>query len=234
MESMTCTVPVGPGNRNTPTETPVRALPETLFVSTGLSQWTTHEPERIARDFQINDIVFRRLDPEYYAWLRSRMNLAQLVSKAGKLDQASFDELRERFNSIHAWAVAKFGESRLLDAMRSFDTRDYAPPIAEADTPRKVMTAGHRADETAADEALSQVDAIREQAIALGWRRERLYADGRRGSGLERGLVCGLRPGARIGEVTRQSIEIIGPPPMEVRQRFYNPDVEQPWVRRLT
>jgi hypothetical protein len=33
----------------------------------------------------------------------------------------------------------------------------------------------------------------------------------------------------RICEVTRQSTEVIGPPPLEVRSRFYNPNVEQPW-----
>jgi hypothetical protein len=46
------------------------------------------------------------------------------------------------------------------------------------------------------------------------------------------GLVCYIEPGWRIGRVTRQAIELIGPPPAEPRMRFYNPDVEQPWVRR--
>jgi hypothetical protein len=32
-------------------------------------------------------------------------------------------------------------------------------------------------------------------------------------------------PGA---EVTRQSIELIGPAPLEARSRFYNPNVDQP------
>lgn len=35
-------------------------------------------------------------------------------------------------------------------------------------------------------------------------------------------------------EVTRQSIELIGPPPSETRTRFYNPDVEQPWVKPVS
>ena len=47
--------------------------PSCLFVSTSLATWTTANPEQFARDFQINDTVYRRLDPEYYAWLRSRM-----------------------------------------------------------------------------------------------------------------------------------------------------------------
>jgi len=31
----------------------------------------------------------------------------------------------------------------------------------------------------------------------------------------------------------RPGIEIIGPPPTEVRTRFYNPDVDQPWIVRV-
>ena len=77
------------------------------------------------------------------------------------------------------------------------------------------------------------VDAICERALALGWKRERLYGTGRgRLFSQDRGLVSFLRPGDRIGEVSLQAIEIIGPPPTEVRQRFYNPDVDQPWIRR--
>ena len=40
-----------------------------------------------------------------------------------------------------------------------------------------------------------------------------------------------LRPGTRIGQITRQWIEIISPPPHENTLRLYNPDVEQPWVK---
>jgi len=46
-----------------------------------------------------------------------------------------------------------------------------------------------------------------------------------------RGLASYLNPGDRIGAVTREAIEIILP--SGVRQHFYNPDVEQPWVRRV-
>jgi hypothetical protein len=79
------------------------------------------------------------------------------------------------------------------------------------------------------------VDSISELARSLGWKRERLYAAG--GHGIfdsNRGLVCFLKPGDRIGEVAAQSIEIIHPLPSEVRHRFYNPDVDQPWIRRVS
>jgi hypothetical protein len=80
-------------------------------------------------------------------------------------------------------------------------------------------------------EALALVDAIHEQAISLGWTQEQLYTTAKPLS-QNRGLVSYVNPGDRIGEVTRQSIEIIGPPPREVHTRFYNMAVEQPWIRR--
>ena len=73
-----------------------------LFVSTSLATWTTANPERFARDFQINDTVYRRLDPEYYVWLRSRMVVAKRSTTTGHLDAAAFEDLRVRFNAVHA------------------------------------------------------------------------------------------------------------------------------------
>ena len=77
------------------------------------------------------------------------------------------------------------------------------------------------------------VDAITEQALALGWCRERLYAVANGIFDPRRGLVCYLKPGDRIGEVTLQSIEIIHALPSEVRHRFYNQDADQPWIIRV-
>ena len=204
-----------------------------LFIATSLAVWSTDEPERFARDFQINDTVYRRLDPEYYAWLRSRMAIAKKAAAAGKIDAASFEELRRRFNAMHDWAIQHFGEERLLDAVRTIRTADYEPPVPEDDGPRHTLPARKvRGDHTSSD-AIVMVDAVCERALGLGWKRERLYETGRGIFDPNRGLVCFLKPGDRIGEVTLQSIEIISPPPTEVRQRFYNPDVDQPWIRRV-
>ncbi len=201
-----------------------------LFVSTSLDTWATDQPRIFARDVQINDTAYRRLDPEYYAWLRSRMNLAKLAAGAGRLSQDAFDDLREKFNAVHEWAVAHFSEQALREAVRHLDTRSYAPPVTEPDQPIHPV----RVAENSAAEAVAMVDAIRDRALALGWTQESLY--GTRGSmralfGKARGLANLLKATDRIGEVTRQSIEIILP--NGVRQRFYNPDVEQPWIRRV-
>jgi len=209
--------------------------PDCLFVSSALSTWATANPEWFARDFQINDMVYRRLDPEYYAWLRSRMMLAKRAATAGQFDAAAFEYLRVRFNVVHQWAIKHFGEEQLLTAVRNLRAGDYKLPVAEDEgshvpAPRVRKSAV----DTISPEAIAMVDAISESALSLGWKRERLYGAGGGGAfDPLRGLVCFLKPGDRIGEVARQSIEIIGPLPLEVRQHFYNPDVDQPWIIRL-
>jgi len=205
--------------------------PGCLFVSSTLATWTTPHPEWFARDVQINDTVYRRLDPEYYAWLRSRMVVAKNVAAAGKLDAAAFEDLRVRFNAVHEWAIEHCGEERLLDAVRTMRAADYQPPVAEDDA-RRVPAPRSRDSNHVAPEAVAMVDAISERALSLGWKHERLYGAGGRGIfDSRRGLVCYLKPGDRIGEVTAQSIEIILKD--GVRQHFYNPDVDQPWLKRI-
>lgn len=204
-----------------------------LFVSTSLATWTTAHPEQFARDFQIDDTVYRRLDPEYYAWLRSRMVFAKEAATTGHLSLAAFENLRVRFNSVHEWAVHHFGEALLLALVRTFHSGDYKPPVAEDDDPHVPAPCERKAavyDISA--EAMALVHSISELALSLGWKHQRLFAGGSHIFAPERGLVSFLKPGDRIGEVTLQSIEIIHPLPSEVRHRFYNPDVDQPWIKK--
>jgi len=216
---------------STPGTTPVRGH---LFVSTALDSWFTEHPAAFARDVQIDDTAFRRIDPEYHAWLRSRMQMARSAAIAGRLPRESFDELRGRFNDIHEWAIECFGEPALAEAVRSLNARDYQPPTAEHEPPIRKNDVSAIGRHSVSAESKALVDAISERAIGLGWKPERLYAAGNgRLFSPDRGLVSFLKPGDRIGEVTLQSIEIVGPPPTEARQRFYNPDVDQPWIRRV-
>ena len=209
-----------------------------LFVSTSLATWTTANSEQFARDFQINDTVYRRLDPEYYIWLRSRMVAAKRAATTGHLDAAAFEDLRVRFNAVHAWAVEHFNEAQLLAAVRTFRACDYKPPLPEAfDRTNRAEPIPSKPSPEAERIARAKqlVDEIRDQALALAWTMESLYfCEGheRRPIGPRYGLVCYVGAQDRIGEVTRQSIELIGMPPMETHMRFYNPDVEQPWIRR--
>jgi hypothetical protein len=217
--------------KSAPATTPA---PGHLFVSTALDRWFTQQPAAFARDVQIDDIAFRRLDPEYYAWLRSRMQMARCAAVAGRLPRESFDELRGRFNAVHEWAIEHFRESALTEAVRALNARDYQPPTAEQEPPIRAKDTTGVGRHGVSAESTALVDAISERAVALGWKPERLYGTGNgRMFSPDRGLVSFLKPGDRIGEVTLHSIEIIGPPPAAVRQRFYNPDVDQPWIRRV-
>ncbi len=216
-----------------PQEPCAPAAAGSLFVSSSLFTWTTPNPERFARDFQVNDTVYRRLDPEYYAWLRSRMVIAKKAATAGQIDTSAFEELRVRFNAVHEWAIGHFGEQSLLDAVGALRA-DYRSPVPEHDDPQVSAPLPRKStSDHVSPEAVALVDAIAEKAIAAGWTRERLYHPGKGLFDPKRGLVCYLKPGDRIGEVAEQSIEIIHPLPSEVHHRFYNPDVEQPWIRRV-
>ena len=83
-------------------------------------------------------------------------------------------------------------------------------------------------------EAMAKVDVIRNKALGLGWTESGLYQTQGRfrfPCGQDYGLVCYLEKDESIGEVTREYIEIISP--SGVRHRFYNHDVEQPWIKNL-
>lgn len=225
---MICCVPVAAGDVNTDSVVVEHASANALYVSTILTFWPTNEPDRIARDFQVNDTAYRRLDPEYYAWLRGKMHMAKLAVLAGQLPQVAFDGMRDSFNRIHEWAMAHLGAAALQEAVRTLDARHYGPPVAEPWDRHKFSPASGNAATNVA--AIAMVDAIREQALGLGWKEERLYATGKPLSPI-RGLASYLNPGDRIGAVTREAIEIILM--SGTRQHFYNPDVAQPWIRRL-
>lgn len=85
--------------------------------------------------------------------------------------------------------------------------------------------------------AVAKVDAIRDQALALGWNESQLYQN--RGRlrfpfSSDYGLVCFIGGDKRIGDVTRQSIEIlVGSSPRESHMRFYNPEADRPWLSHV-
>ncbi len=110
--------------------------PGCLFVSTSLATWTTANPEMFARDVQLNDTAYRQLDPEYYAWLSSRMVIAEKAAIGGHFDPAAIETLRARFTAVTDWALERFGEEDLLAAARRFRPGDYQAPRPEAEGAR--------------------------------------------------------------------------------------------------
>jgi len=229
-----------------------------IYVSTSLDTWAPSQPDLLARDVVLDGICFRRLDPKYYAWLRHKYYLAEKALDTGKITYEGFGKLLTRFNDIHILAVDRFGRETLQAAMDSLDCRAYAPPGAsvfhpapakpEPTGPAQSVPVPSPAEpylypangswnftQKIDPSAIEKVDAIREQALSLGWKEARLYQNRGRFPfpfGDDYGLACFINEGMRIGEVTAQYIEIIGPPPRESRQRFSNPDVEQPWMKK--
>ena len=102
-----------------------------LYVSTALDTWCTDHPEMFARDFQINDTCYRRLDPEYFAWLRSGMVRANAAAVGGRIPVAAFDDARARFNAIQEWAIEHHGEPVSLEAIRRLRPETYPLPVVE-------------------------------------------------------------------------------------------------------
>lgn len=100
-----------------------------LWVATNLESFDEYDPRfgyEVGRD-----AVFRMLDASYYAWLRHRMENVRKSHEGGSLDDESFGILRDRFNTIHNWAVAHIGEENLRRAVRTTNLKRYVPPSDE-------------------------------------------------------------------------------------------------------
>lgn len=212
-----------------------------LFVSTDLESRNFDWLRLDETDVERGGKTFRRLTPEYFAWLRSRMVKAQAARQAGKLSEEAWNTLRQRFNSLQEAAIGEFGKERLQEVLRTFSPENYAPPKNQQAVQNKPPEA-HVEDwvypgdtawkfkQTINVRAVAKVDTVREEAIAKGWSEARMYQNQGRfrfPCGEDYGLVCFLDADDRIGEVSDRYIEIIGPPPRENRLRFYNPDVRQ-------
>lgn len=248
-----------PKKASTPADTP--KCRHVLYVATTLDFWEMHDPERHARDVEIDGVMYRRLDPEYHAWLKRKMAEVEARVPSGRASGADLPGLRSRWSMVDAWAKGQLGSAALDAALLALDVARYVPPRKDASGTRcdaQVATRRPCGDDLGTVEgqsgylfpadgewkcshpvgkdALAKVDAIRDQAISLGWTEAQLYQN--RGAlvfpcGHEYGLVCYLDGGQRIGEVTLQSIEIIGPPPRETISHFYNWEVDQPWMKRI-
>lgn len=234
-----------------------------LFVATNLDSF---EADDIRYGYEMMiDVCYRQLDANYYAWLRDKMTQVRNAHKSGKMKPELYDELRERFNIIHSWAVIHIGEQVLLDAVKSFNTGRYTPPSESTFKTYRMRepipgmpSAGEnlvlsefpmsktseylfpQGDDWShsvriTQDAQERVAAICDEALKLGWTEAGLYQNRGRYPfpyGQEYGLICFLSSGRTIGEISAQSIEIIGNHPKGERNRFYNPHMVQPWITR--
>jgi len=110
-------------------------MDDALFVATDLSVLNDAFAPGNADEVSVEGRIYRRLDPEYYAWLRSRMDTAQAACRKGKLPPEAFDALRTRFNAVHDQAIGLFGEACLVEAVRHLDPKSYQRPGRTCEEP---------------------------------------------------------------------------------------------------
>ncbi len=220
-----------------------------LFVSTTLNSMNIDDLHSELKEVEHDRIMYRRLDPEYYAWLRYRMGVAEKAMRDGMLKTSAFNQTRVRFNSLHEWAVKQYGKPSLLDSIHRLNPDDYQPPKLKRifhgnEQQSSALSAPHLYPDdgdwsftrSINHETIKLVDAIRDKALSLGWSEPRLYQNRGRfrfPCGQDYGLVCFLHDGQTIGEVSEKHIEIVCVRNNRNVLRFYNPDVDQPWIRKI-
>ena len=109
--------------------------PAVWYVSTTLGIRTVRKPEMWARDIQIDGIPYRRLDPDFYAWLR---NCVERMRRDKKVKRADRAQMMEAWDRISAYAHETFGDDAVDAAVRRFTStgvhRRYTPPCRVYET----------------------------------------------------------------------------------------------------
>lgn len=206
---------------------------DVLFVSSNLNVVAAHREENNLSERSIDGLVHRALDPAYYAWLRSRIDVSAHATDAHEMPMETYDNVLTKFDGIHRWATHTFGKDALRQAMESLDVNRYRSPSERTLTDclasiYKFPKDGSWAlSQPIAPRIVSMVDGIAPNAMALGWTKSSLYQN--RGNvkfpcGKDWGLVCFIREGDRLGQVTKEAIEIIGSAPGASPLKFYNPN----------
>lgn len=221
--------------------------PPVLYVSSDLHG--TDGEGSTARDIMMDSTPYRRLDAPYFAWLRYKMTRARAAWQGGKVNPAVYGELRRRFNRIVDWVASHLSAGEVQMWVDGLDPVRYSHPgqvRQEEGTRGRADYEDKPADHTypegeelkftqpVTQTALSQVDALFDEAAALGWSYAALYQN--RGlfifpHGQDYGVVCFLNGKRRIGKITSRYIELLSPPPGDKILRLYNPDAEPVWKR---
>lgn len=99
-----------------------------LYVSTDLCFWGTDAAQATKQDVRRGGRVYRRLDPEYFAWLSGGVDRVAAGFESGAVSRALRDEVVMRFTTVRFWAEREFGTERLAEAVRAFNLVSYVPP----------------------------------------------------------------------------------------------------------
>ena len=207
---------------------------QALYVSTDLkAQVFTLQEQDVNHDGQ----TYRQLTPDYFAWLRSRMQTVQSAHRNKRMSDKNWNILRERFNPIQQHAIELFGQDALKAACEDFNSNHYQPP-QDFQEERWIYPVNETLKFSAdvKSNVVAKVDAIRAQAMKLGWTEAQLYqSQGRHRfpCGEDYGLICFIGGDREIARVTESYIEIIhgiGTANERVL-KFRNSKVLQSWMK---
>lgn len=100
------------------------------MVAADLTVKWSCSPEQLVNT---GDRLYIPVTPECYAWLRAQMSKVKAQFDADRFDAKTYEIMRARFNVVHNWAMAHYGDAILLEATRAFDESQFMPPVASED-----------------------------------------------------------------------------------------------------
>jgi len=224
-------------NQSNPTSTTVDL---NMYVATNLSYFVTDHGDLLARDVIFEGVTYRQLDTEFYTWLRYKMGQVKKLNDHSRVSDEDYNEIKDEYSRIRSFAKDHFGANRLITAWKIFDPENYIPPgfdeefldesASNPPSPYLIPEDGSFPfTHPVAPEDISKVDTIKDEAQALGWMDMQLYQNRGRFAfpcGQDYGLVCFLAGEKRIGEVTKDYIEILSSKARGIKYRFFNPLTE--------
>lgn len=250
--------PEYPDNINPETKK-ARAFPG-ILVARDLDYFYEENINLWSDEPNIHGKIFRKIDSTYYLWLYTMLARArQSVQRdEGKISYEHLQTMIKRFTEIHNLAMKIFGADKLKKALaKKTALRDYKPPILKAPisktkTPAPTVNAPIIPTPTPNSDscivkddsgftvfisakARALVDAIADQAKALGWSKEALYGNkskNRFPCGSNYGLACFLKTDNEIISVTEKFITIKSKSENNNKAvtNFFNPDASQHWL----
>jgi hypothetical protein len=219
-----------------------------LHVSTDLRiLCVTEGVQTDSEDIVREGTTYRKLSPEYFAWLSLQMQKAATAFDNGRLPSDAWKELYDRFVNLNVEAVKVLGEKFKLPIGSSFDASRYNPPRKQKPQeifsswvyPARPVFGDNELIQPVTQAAVDAVKAISEHALSCGWSESQLYQNRGRyrfPCGQDYGLVCYVDTelGKRtIGRVTERFIELIVNPDRKPAEAlyFFNRNSNQPWIK---
>jgi hypothetical protein len=208
-----------------------------IYVSTGLKVLTPSDLGPETKEYEHDGVKYRRLDPEYLAWLQERMFKAQAAHRNGKLPDKQWQFLRESFNAIQAWAKTAFTRKQAPQPEVEQSDEEFFTSAGPAMPARREpegwcypQSGSFPFFETVPDASVQAVMAIRDEALSKGWSEACLLQNRAHllfPIGHDWGLVCFLKESREIRSVSHKFIEIVHHEKSNRTSllRFQNPDL---------